>query len=152
MGKESEAKRALFSLCRGGDGERSVPGRAATLSARQGRQVERATVLLAARDPCSSSFLFTSPFPVLALERNALPWWFAPGGVDSPPTAVVPSGQTVQNSFKGKDSQRRPSPRPAVWGSPARREQNLQGPLQSRRLARESPRLPSFLHLWMMRL
>lgn len=38
------------------------------------------------------------------MERNALLWLFVPGRADSPPTAAVWSGQTVQNSFKGKDS------------------------------------------------
>lgn len=131
----------------------------ATLSGHQGRQAVSGTVLLAARIPCSSSFLFTSPFLVLGMQRNALLWSFALGCVDSPQMAIVRSGQTVRNSFKGKDSHRRPSPWPALWGSPARREQNPQGtllscpgtPHRATGWSGKASQLPSFRHLWMTR-
>lgn len=131
MGKESEAKRALFSLGRGGHGERSVrcgprPG------AHQGRQVDSAAVPEPPEFRVLHHFCSSHPSRSLAWKGHSsvavCTRWRR-----FPPTAVVPSAQTVQSSFKGKDSQRRPSPRPAVCGSPARREQNLQGPLLSGR-------------------
>lgn len=51
-------------------------------------------------------------------------WSFAPGCVDSPQMATVWSGQSVRNRFTGKDSHRRSSPQPALWGSLARGAQN----------------------------
>lgn len=160
MGKESEAKRALFSLCRGGNGERSVPVRACGTERASGKAGGECHCSLS----CENSLFFIIFVHVtlfgLGMERNALPWLFAPGCVDSPRTAVVRSGQTVQNSFKGKDSQRRPSPRPALWGSPARREQNLQAPLLScpgtphgaTGRSKKASWRPSFRPLWTTRL
>lgn len=97
-----------FAVC-GGNSERSVPACASDTERALGKAGGGGTVLLAARDPWSSSFLLVSPFLVLVVKRNALLWSLAPGCVSSPQMAVVWSGQTVRNSFKEKDSPRSPS-------------------------------------------
>lgn len=159
MGKEFEAKRALFSLCCGGNSERSVPACAPDTERALGKAGGGGTVLLAAGDPCSSSFVLASPFLVLGVERNARLWSLAPGCVSSPQTAVVRSGQTVRNSFKGKDSPRSPSlgqlagvPRPA-WVEPAGRPppELPRDPSQSRWLSEKASQLSSLRHLWRTR-
>lgn len=132
-----------------------------TRSGHQGRQVCVAlfSQLQEFAAQRSSSFLLVSPLLVLGMKRNDILWSFALGCVDSPQMATVWSGQSVRNSFKGKDSPRRSSPRPALWGSLPRREQNPQGtrrscprtPNRATGWSKKASQLPSSRHLWITR-
>lgn len=93
------------------------------------------------------------------MKRNDILRSLAPSCVDFPQTATVWSGQSVQNSIKGKDSHRRSSLRPALKGSPAlgskthRDLHKLPGtPPSAPGWSEKVSQLPSCCHLWITHL